>query len=210
MIAEPQCHPALHPQTRLKELPPIGMNPVALTARPSQQPMHISHLLASARYNPAHDEAWQAFQDAAGVEPEADDEQIDDDIAIEHAGSSLAPNERCPISGRPVRGWCWLLGHAGQAAGSGLVTSAAEWRGSHCAWCRTVRRAWPARRSTCRRGGAAQVGGSGTTSLPQYHLHAAAGATGAGGGLAGVRVRADGHPRLATPARQQRQVPWSR
>lgn len=115
--------------------------------------MHNPHLLARARYNPAHDEAWQAFQDAAGVEPEADDEQIDDDIAIEHAGSSLAPNERCPISGRPVCGWCWFQGHAGQAAGAGLVTSAAEWRGSHCAWCRTVRRAWPARRSTCSQAG---------------------------------------------------------
>ena len=71
------------------------------------RPAYKHHSLC--RYEPTHDELYQAFQDAVGGAAEGEaEEQIDEDIAIE-GGPQLARNDRCPITGKAVS-WVLQLG----------------------------------------------------------------------------------------------------
>ena len=77
------------------------------------------------RYEPTHDELYQAFQDAVGGAGEGEaEEQIDEDIAIE-GGPQLARNDKCPVTGRAVR---WVLGAWGGAReGSLFCATLVSW-----------------------------------------------------------------------------------
>lgn len=78
------------------------------------------------RYDPERDELYRDFEEAVGGGAGPGEEQIDEDIAIEGGANQLAPNERCPITARPVG-----------AGGEGHVRGAVQRRlllGSHSSY----------------------------------------------------------------------------
>lgn len=54
------------------------------------------------RLDVSQDDRYLAFEDAIGSEANVAEEQIDDDLVIEHDAQQLAPNNRCPITFKPV------------------------------------------------------------------------------------------------------------
>ena len=123
-LAAPAAY-LLHLVVRSPDSPPHSAGPRPPPAI-DQSSQAITNTTRRARsYDPATDAAYLAFVEGVrggggGDEGGGADEQVDEDVVIEGGANRLAPNSRCPITSKPVRGG---LGRRGRPAG---------WLGGQC------------------------------------------------------------------------------